>query len=218
MVKTTSKKTSAKKKTAVASKASKPASRAKTVNDIRASKYINHGNIVSICILVSCLTAVLVTLIFNFSMKFMLAKDVDDATNAKNEVVSSYIEAYKSEINEVKFDTNNFRAISSKAALGLIESDASGFIYIEPVDCNDTCREFRDLLSYTQTQKSDPIYAVYLGADLSETDKYLLDIYKIGVNDLPTLSYIKEGSIYDRLDSINSLDNLRNFIQKYRAE
>ena len=216
MVKTTSKKTSA-KKTTVASKASKSAGKAKTVNDIRASKYINHGNIVSICVLVSCLTAVFVTLVFNFGMKILLAKDANDTANAKNEIASSYVEAYKSEINDVKFDANNFRAISSRAALGLIESDASGFIYIEPVDCNDTCREFRDLLSYTQSQKNDPVFAVYLGAELSDADKYLLNIYKISVNDLPTLSYIKEGVIYDRLDNISSLDNLRNFIQKYRA-
>ena len=207
MANTTSKKPSAKKS----------ASSAKTQSaGIRASKYVKNKDVLSICVLVSCLTAVFVTLCFNFGMKIMLAKDADDYANSKNEVVSSYIESYKSEIADVKFDPYNFRSISSSAALGLIESDASGFIYIEPADCNDTCKSFRDQLSYTQAQKQDPVFAVYLNADLSETDKILLKIFKTDVNGLPTLAYVKEGSIYDRLDNIESMDNLRTFLQNYR--
>ncbi len=207
MANTTSKKTSA----------TKSASTTKAQSaGIRASKYVKNKDILSICVLVSCLTAVLVTLIFNFGMKILLAKDADEYVNAKNEVASSYTESYKTEVADVKFDSYNFRSVSASAVLGLIESDASGFVYIEPADCNDACVDFREQLSYTQGQKADPIFAVYLSSNLSDTEKNLLKVFKLDVNGLPTLAYIKDGVIYDRLDNINSMDNLRNFLQNYR--
>ena len=204
MAKTTSNKAKGAKKT------TRPAAKTQSVDNIRAGKLVNHSNVVSICIFVSCLTAVFVTLVFNFAMKFWIGAQYGISQSAEEYTNSEYTEAYKEETKEVSFDAYNFRKISSTAVTGLV--------YIEPADCDAECADFRDQLSYTQAQKASPIYAVYLSSSLTDDDELLLKKFKLDINDLPTLAYIKEGEVFDRLDSINSIDNLRNFVQKYRAE
>ena len=196
-------------------KATRASSKTQTVDAIRANKLVNHSNIVSICIFVSCITAVLVTLIFNFAW---IGTQYGSSESAEEAANSSYSDKYKEETKEVTFDAYNNRKISSTAVIGMMKTGASGLVYIEPADCNAECVDFRDQLSYTQAQKASPIFAVYLESNLSEDDELLLKKFKIDVNGLPTLAYIKEGEVFDRLDSINSIDNLRNFVQKYRAE
>lgn len=212
MAKTTSNKAKGAKRT------TRPAAKTQSVDNIRAGKLVNHSNVVSICIFVSCLTAVFVTLVFNFAMKFWIGAQYGVSQSAEEYTNSEYTEAYKEETKEVSFDAYNFRKISSTAVIGMMKSGASGLVYIEPADCNAECVDFRDQLSYTQAQKASPIYAVYLSSSLTDDDELLLKKFKLDVNGLPTLAYIKEGEIFDRLDTINSVDNLRSFIQKYRAE
>ncbi len=212
MAKTTSNKAKSTKK------ATRASSKAQTVDTIRANKLVNHSNIVSICIFVSCITAVLVTLIFNFAMKFWIGTQYGSRESAEEAANSSYSDKYKEETKELTFDAYNNRKISSTAVIGMMKTGASGLVYIEPADCSAECVDFREQLSYTQAQKASPIFAVYLESNLSEDDELLLKKFKIDINGLPTLAYIKEGEVFDRLDSINSIDNLRNFVQKYRAE
>ena len=208
------------KATSTKAKSTKKPSAGKSLSadNIRATKYLKNSNIVSICILVSCLTAVFVTLIFNFGMKFWISAEYGLEQSAKEEKLTEYVNAYKSEIANTDFDSNVFRKMSSAGILGLIETKNSGFVYIEPADCNDACVNFREQLRFTQVQKADPVLAVYLEANLSSYDKALLNEIKLNINELPALVYIKGGAVYDRLDNLDSMDNLRDFLGKYRTQ
>jgi len=204
------------KSTSNKNKTSKASSSASSKdNTIKASKLVKNRDIVSICVFVSCLTAVFVTLAFNFGMRITLASEANKVESARSGVSEAYIETFKSEAGEISYDANGLRALSSAAVLGLIESDASGFVYIQPADCDDACVAFREQLSFTQGQKSNNIYAVYLEANLSEVDELMLRQFNIDINDLPTLAYVKKGYVFDRLDNLESIDNLRDFLSKY---
>lgn len=182
--------------------------------DVRAASYITSGNIISICILVSCLSAVLVTLLFNFGFKVFIANNAESQSTNLN--VSEYTEAYKEELQTSLLDARSFRSMSSKAILGMIQSKASGFVLVAPASLNDESRAFIENVTNTQLQHQDPIFAVDLGAVLSVEDTALLAKLGQKVDDMPTLVYIKEGVIFDRLDNENSVDNLMVFLEKYR--
>ena len=183
--------------------------------DVRAASYITSGNIISICILVSCLSAVLVTLLFNFGFKiFVVNKAESQSSSLEN--MGEYADAYKEELQSSLLDARSFRTLSSKAVLGMIQSKASGFVLVVPASMNDESKAFIENVTNTQLQHQDPVFAVDLGVVLSAEDTALL--VKLGqkVDDMPTLVYIKEGVIFDRLDNENSVDNLMVFLEKYR--
>lgn len=183
--------------------------------DVKASSYITSGNIISICILVSCLSAVLVTLLFNFGFKVFVANNTESQAN-NAAVVSEWTDAYKEELQSSLLDGRSFRALSSKAILGMMQSKDSGFVLVVPASLNDEALAFIDNVTTTQLQHQDPIYAVDLGVVLSTEDTTLLAKLGQKVDDLPTLIYVKDGQIFDRLDNRNSVDNLNAFLNNYR--
>ena len=107
-------------------------------------------SILPICILVSILTAVLVTLVF--SIAFVRSFKLEAKTNY------DVTDAFKSAIAANKKDDDGITVITSDAVIDFFTSDKTGFIYATEDDC-DSCNAFGARLA--RATKSAEIADVY---------------------------------------------------------
>ncbi len=165
-------------------------------------------SILPICILVSILTAVLVTLVF--SIAFVRSFKFEAKTNY------DVTDAFKSAIATNKKDDDGITVITGDAVVDFFTSGKTGFIYASENDCTG-CDTFGTRLARAtkNAEITDVYHYIYNSEDDGKIETSAREV-TIGSDETPVLLYVKEGHIHDRLDDANSESDLGTFLAKYK--
>ena len=174
----------------------------------KSEQYGPFCSILPICILVSILTAVLVTLIFSISF----VQSFKFEAKTKLDVAGSFKEA----IAKQDKDANGIIKLNGEAVVDFFTSEKSGFIFATDENCSG-CAEFGSRLATTaeSTEVSDIYHYEYSGDEDSKAETAAKNV-TIGKESTPVLIYVRNGVVFDRLDDANSDSNLSTFLAKYK--
>lgn len=165
-------------------------------------------SILPVCILVSILTAVLVTLIFSISF----VQSFKFETKTKLDVAG----AFKDAISNQNKDINGITLINGEAVVDFFTSEKSGFIFASDDECTG-CAEFGSRLAATaESSEVSDVYHYEFSGDEGNKAEVAARNVTIGRESSPVLVYVRNGTVFDRLDDINSDSNLSIFLAKYK--
>ena len=163
-------------------------------------------SILPICMLVSMLTAILVTLFFSVTFTSSV---MNMGVRGKYENLFRNLSGQK--------DENGFIFINPGAIVDMtLVSNESGLILITENSCTDACDDLAvRIVKANKTGAKIYRYTYTKDAD-DEATKYTNELLINGDSDgLPALVYIRDGYLYDRLDDIRSDADLDTFLGKY---
>ena len=170
-----------------------------------------HGyNIIPICILASMLTAVLVTLVFAISL--VQSFKLEPKANA------NYAGKFSNETTNATIDENDGIILSGGALVNFFETEQTGFILATSPDCGDRCNEIAVRIRNLNSLKEPITYYRYHYDENASDSKAESDAAKLVLygSEAPVFLYVRNGVIFDRLDDVDSVGGLTNFINKYR--
>ena len=177
-------------------------------NKNKSEQYGQFCSILPICILVSILTAVLVTLVF--SIAFVRSFKLE--ARAPLDVSGAFKDAL---VNKTK-DANGITLVSGEAVVDFFTSGKTGFIFASDEECS-SCIDFgARLINIAATNEISDIYHYEHVAEAAGNADVTARNVTIGKEDAPVLIYVREGVIYDRLDDSNSDADLSTFLAKYK--
>lgn len=171
----------------------------------------NYKSIIAVCCLVSIVTAVIVSLVFAVVFNATIAKSGNGASSA-------YAGLYSNETANPTYDENTLSILSAGAVADFFEQGKTGFIYASADDCADCSVFATRLASAASSVELRPIYHLNFSAasaDASDVESYTKSLTG-GDTAYPTLIYVKNGKVYDRLDDTNSESLIASFLAKYR--
>ena len=168
-----------------------------------------NKNSLPICILVSMLTAVLVTLIFSFGFSAIL-HPTDSST-------STYSGEFDKAVDAAKTDSNGLTVLDSGAVIDMMRvSKLSGLIFVGATNDANSETLAAKVGQSVSTDLKIYRYNINTADDVSGDDAIALAVTVGSNKNVPSLLYVVNGSIYDRLDDVNSEADLASFIAKYR--
>ncbi len=174
----------------------------------KSEQYAPFCSILPICILVSILTAVLVTLVFSIAFVQSFKFEAKPTYNVSG--------AFKEAIADGKKDDDGITLLGGEAVVDFFTSSKSGFIYATNDDC-DKCVEFGKALAKAaeKAEVTDIYHYAHDSASTSKAEASALEV-TIGQDEAPALIYVKNGHIHDRLDDPRSESDLSTFLAKYK--
>lgn len=176
----------------------------------KSSKYSTERNIIPVCIFVSVLTAVLVTLIFSFGFTKGLNELIQK--RGKNE----YSGNFSSQISKGETDAAGIILLNNKAVIDMALSGKTGFLYVSTKDCAE-CSLFESRLGNIKNDSEiDNIYHYVMNTGSTSDDDYYAQALTVGTDSVPALLFFRDGMIYDRLDDARDAANLSTFVAKYK--
>lgn len=163
-------------------------------------------DLLPVCCLISMLTAVFVTLIFSIAFTGVLTINRS----------SSYSGAFAaSTASDVEPDNFGFTTLDSAAVLDMVYlSKCEGLILVT----GNNAAENDDLANKIMNEDTDAtIYHYSIVDNGTKTDEYVKALL-VGnnVDGAPTLLYVRDGVVYDRLDDVHSEAVISTFIAKYK--
>ena len=163
-------------------------------------------SILPICMLVSMLTAILVTLFFSVTF----------TSSVVNMSVKGKYENLFRNLTDQK-DENGFTFINPGAIVDMtLVSNESGLIFITENSCTGTCEELAVRIAKANEAGAKIYRYTYSEGANDEATKYTNELLINSDSDgLPALVYIRDGYLYDRLDDIRSEADLNTFLGKY---
>ena len=167
-------------------------------------------SIVPVCILVSMLTAVLVTLVFAISFVQAFKLELKPSI--------TYTGAFAEATKNATIDENDAVIIGAEAIVNFFETEQTGFILATTKDCNSTCGELASRIRHINNLENPFVVYRFDYDESAPNKKAQADAFNIVFNgsDAPVLLYVRNGRIYDRLDDTDGETGLRTFIEKYR--
>ena len=174
----------------------------------KSEQYGQFCSILPICVLVSILTAVLVTLVF--SIAFVRSFKLE--TKTPLDVSGTFKEALE---NKEK-DVNGITLVGGEAVVDFFTSGKTGFIFASDEGCSN-CVDFGARLANVaaSAEISDIYHYEHITEGAGNAEITARNV-TIGKEDSPVLVYVREGVVYDRLDDINSDSDLSTFLAKYK--
>ena len=174
----------------------------------KSEQYGQFCSILPICVLVSILTAVLVTLVF--SIAFVRSFKLETKTPLD---VSG---AFKEALENKEKDVSGITLVSGEAVVDFFTSGKTGFIFASDEECS-SCVDFGARLANVaaSAEISDIYHYEYVTEGAGNAEITARNV-TIGKEDSPVLVYVREGVVYDRLDDINSDSDLSTFLAKYK--
>lgn len=165
-------------------------------------------SILPICILVSILTAVLVTLVFSIAFVRSFKFEPKTTYNVAG--------AFKSAIADGKKDEDGITVLNGEAVVDFFASEKTGFIYASDEDCDECVTFGKTLAKAAETAEVTDIYHYEHDGESAEKAEESAHEVTIGQEKTPVLLYIKQGRIHDRLDDPKSESDLNTFLAKYK--
>lgn len=163
-----------------------------------------------ICFLACVLTAVLVSMTFTVGFSAVFNYSL------KHKYGSRFSGQFSASLNDAR--DGEMLEIGAGAVIDFYESGQTGFIYASTDDCT-ACASFEERLT-SIASSIDTLSSVYhynypSDNDPDEYDNYAMAITLDG-DTTPTLLYVRDGKIYDRLDDYLSEAGLSSFLAKYK--
>lgn len=167
-------------------------------------------SLIPVCVLVSMLTAVLVTLVFAISFVQSFKLELKQTV--------SYAGAFAKATTSAVIDENDAIIIGPEAVVNFFETEQTGFIFATTKDCGTPCSELAVGLRRINSLENPLVIYRYDYEEGTTNQKAHADASNIVFNgsNAPVLLFVRNGRIYDRLDDVDSETGLRTFIEKYR--
>jgi len=167
-------------------------------------------SIVPVCILVSMLTAVLVTLVFAISFVQSFRLELKPSI--------TYTGAFAEATKNATIDENDAVIIGAEAVVNFFETEQTGFILATNKDCTGTCSELASRIRHMNNLENPFVVYRFNYDESAPNKKAQADAANIVFNgsNAPVLLFVRNGRIYDRLDDVDGETGLRTFIEKYR--
>jgi hypothetical protein len=165
-------------------------------------------SILPICCLISMLTAVFVTLIFSTAFTSLLVTgDSSDYKGAFSESIS---------IKNADKDNFGFTKLNSAAIIDMIYlSKSKGIVIVTGDDATENDNLANLVMNQSQGATIYHYSVVSDGGD--KADEFVRELLVGGdSDDAPTLLYISNGQIYDRIDDTHSESVVSTYIGKYK--
>jgi len=170
------------------------------------------GSQLSFYVLIAILVAVTTLLVVSFSFN----KSVRELFRA-----DSY--AYNGKFNEEKVgtkkDKNGITVLSAGAVIDLVRTNEEAFLIVgatgEDGRCI-TCDAFAQRVAQYTNQAAN-IYRYNYEGDVVTTDDERAKKALGGIDENPAFYFIKDGAVYDRLDDVKEIEDLKLFISKYSS-
>ena len=167
-------------------------------------------SIVPVCVLVSMLTAVLVTLVFAISFVQAFKLELKPSIT----YTGAFVEATKN----ATIDENDAVIIGAEAVVNFFETEQTGFIFATTKDCGSACSELATRIRRANSLENPFVIYRFDYDESAPNKKAQADASNIVFNgsNAPVLLFVRNGRIYDRLDDVDGETGLRTFIEKYR--
>ncbi len=163
-----------------------------------------------ICFLTCVLTAVLVSMIFTVGFSAMFNYSL------KHKYGSRFSGQFSASLDDAR--NGEMLEIGAGAVIDFYESGQTGFIYASTDDCT-ACASFEERLT-SVADSLDTLSNVYHYNYPNDNDPNEYDYYAMAItldgDTTPTLLYVRDGKIYDRLDDYLSEAGLSSFLAKYK--
>ena len=164
-----------------------------------------------ICFLVCALTAVLVALIFSISFTAVFTTELRHKYG--HTYAGTYVEEYSKGLGSTVI------SLSAGATIDMFESGATGFLMIGEKDderSDDFYAKYSSLVDKLDKTNEFFVYTYNKNGEDAQAESYARSITLDNEN-APALLYVRNGKIYDRLDSVYDDSILNTFIMKYKA-
>ena len=168
-------------------------------------------SLMPICFLVCALTAVLVALIFSISFTAVFTTELRHKYGRT--YAGTYVEEYSNSIGAT------IVPLSAGATIDMFESGATGFLMIGEKDderSDDFYAKYSTLVGQLDKTNEFFVYTHNAKGEDAQAENYARAI-TLDTENAPALLYIRNGKIYDRLDSLYDDSVLNTFIMKYKA-
>lgn len=160
----------------------------------------------SFYLLIGILVATLVVLVISVSFNRSVRDIFRPATYIYNG-------KFDSEVDNAKKGEGDFTLLSAGAVIDMVESGKEGFLIIGNEKDITSDAFARRVSSYVEGE--DGIYYYQISAGENTDDVRAENILGLGENDTPTMLYIKNGVVYDRIDDVKDTADLSVFLNKY---
>ncbi|MBQ8157207.1 hypothetical protein IJ102_02355 [Candidatus Saccharibacteria bacterium] len=167
-----------------------------------------HASLLPLCALISILTAVLVSLIFSVAFTQTLTADRNN---------SIYKGSFEHSIHEdLSRDNFGFIELNSAALIDMIYlSQSNGLVLVTDDNNSAASADLANAIDAAQSGAEVYHYSVVTGGD--KADDFMRNLLVENDSDgAPALLYVKNGSIYDRLDDIHNPSLISTFLAKYK--
>ena len=152
--------------------------------------------------LVATLTVLVISVSFNRSVRDIF-RPATYAYNGK----------FDSEVNNAKKGEGDFKLLSAGAVIDMVKNGKEGFLIIGNEKDIASGAFARRVASYVEGE--DGIYNYVISAEESTDDIRAENILGLEENGTPTMVYIKNGVVYDRIDDVKDTADLSVFLNKY---
>ena len=150
--------------------------------------------------LVATLTVLVVSVSFNLSVRDIF-RPATYIYNGK----------FDADVKNKKKDESGITIISAGAAIDMAKNK-SGFIIVGEVNDISSDAFARRVASLVEGEEGIYRYDVKVEEDTDDARaKNVLGIYE----EVPTIVYVKNGGVYDRIDDVKDIEDLRVFLSKY---
>lgn len=170
-----------------------------------------NSSTLPVCLFFSMLTAIIIAL--TLAITFASLADRYELIDA-----SRYKDSLSTSIQDNHRDSDGMVVISGAAIIDWVyNTEASGFVYITSKDCGSYCDSYgKNLANYLKNESDINIYR-FNATSVNDKDYSTAVATKLtlGSDNAPTLIYLKDGVIYDRVDNVDQA-SMESFLAKYK--
>lgn len=170
-----------------------------------------NSSTLPVCLFFSMLTAIIIAL--TLAITFASLADRYELIDA-----SRYKDSLSTSIQDNHRDSDGMVVISGAAIIDWVyNTKASGFVYITSKDCGSYCDSYgKNLANYLRNESDINIYR-FNATSVNDKDYPAAVATKLtlGSDNAPTLIYLKDGVIYDRVDNVDQA-SMESFLAKYK--
>ncbi len=167
--------------------------------------------ILPVCCFFSMMTAIVIAIALALTFS-SIVKNYDIISTSR------YAGEFQSAIDDNKLDSQMLTVLDSGAVVDwLYNTKANGFLFVSSANCGDYCRAYNEKLGVIL--KTDEALDIFHYDASSVNSKNQSDALATKVtldgSEAPTLLYIKNGYIFDRVDNLDDAST-ESFIEKYK--
>ena len=170
-----------------------------------------NSSTLPVCLFFSMLTAIIIAL--TLAITFASLADRYELIDA-----SRYKDSLSTSIQDNHRDGDGMVVISGAAIIDWVyNTEASGFVYITSKDCGSYCDSYgKNLANYLKNESDINIYRFNsTSVNYKDYPTAVATKLTLGSDNAPTLIYLKDGVIYDRVDNVDQA-SMESFLAKYK--
>lgn len=165
------------------------------------------GGLIALWVFIGVLLASLVSLVlalcvFNHQLSF-----VDYKVG-----ISKHAKKRKTDTTNVRTTEEGWVVVGSTKLLSKLAQKESFLLYVGKASC-PACQDFKSLLKAASDEANQP-EIFYYDVDKAKHKKTVLKT--LNIEEVPSLVYVKDGEVFDRVDNTTDQNSVKLFLEKYK--